>query len=261
MIDTAIVFLVRGADAHWQRGLKRFAASLETIPAGRSYRLYAVVKGFSSGTDRAAAIGRLSHFEPIVVEVSDNAFDIGAYRDAIGSVVEEFVCFMNTHAEVLVPGWLQKLVIAMGRPGMGMVGTAGSFESLSQIDSRFPRFPNVHIRTNAFMLRKPDAAGMLAGLSIGDKLDAFMLESGPRSFTRQLVDRGMDVAVVARSGRPYSPPLWPWSGTFRQLDQNSLLVGDNQTRAYDDAPWTAKRELVRRTWGRYLQVGNRLPWR
>mgnify|MGYP001578301014 CR=1 FL=1 len=260
MVDTAVVFLVRGADANWRSGVERFAASLATTPAGCSYKFYVVAKGFASGMEKAAAIGRLMHFEPTVVEVSDDAFDIGAYRDAMASIGEELVCFMNTHAEILAPGWLRKLVIAIRRPGMGMVGATGSFESLSQIDVHFPAFPNVHIRTNAFMIRRLDTAGMLASLSIRDKLDAFMVESGPRSLTRRLVERGLDVAVVARSGRPYSPPLWPWSGTYRQQDQHSLLIGDNQTRAYRDAPWASKRDLVRRTWGHHLQLGNRLSW-
>ena len=261
MAEAAIVFLVRGADSSWRIGVERFAASFEAAAAGSPCRLYVVVKGFASMQAKQEAVRRFSNLGPTVLETSDDELDIGAYRQAVGHIQEDLVCFLNTHAEILASGWLNKMIVALQRPGMGMVGATGSFESLSHLDGRFPVFPNVHVRTNGFLIRRVDAIAMLAARPITGKLDAFMIESGPESLTRQFVRRGFEVAVVARSGRPYLPPLWPSSGTFRQFDQSGLLVGDNQTRTYEEAPWKTKRELVRITWGGYIQMGRRLPWR
>lgn len=261
MAEAAVVILVRGADSSWRMGVERFAASLEATAAGSPYKLYVVVKGFASTQAKQLAVNRFSNLDPTVIETSDDELDIGAYRRAVGYIQEDLVCFFNTHAEILASGWLHKMIVSLERPGMGMVGATGSFESLSHLDGRFPAFPNVHVRTNAFMTRRVPAIAMLAARPITGKLDAFMIESGPSSLTRQFLEQGFDVAVVARSGRPYMPPLWPSSGTFRQFDQSGLLVGDNQTRTYEEAPWTTKRELVRRTWGGYIQMGRRLPWR
>ncbi|SKA42110.1 hypothetical protein SAMN02745126_06571 [Enhydrobacter aerosaccus] len=261
MPEVAVVFLVRGADPNWFVGVERFASSLNATAAGLAYKLYIILKGFASENEKAIVVSRFSSLVPVVLETQDKEFDIGAYRDALPYIEEDLVLFLNTHAEILAPYWLQKIAISMRRPGMGMVGATGSFESLSQLDGRFPTFPNVHVRTNAFMLRRQDAISMLGSLSIRSKIDAFLVESGPASLTRRFIIRGFDVAIVCRSGRSYPPPLWPSSGTFRQFDQFGLLIGDNQTRTYARAPWKEKRELVVRTWGKYLQMGNRVAWR
>src|SRR3546814_5122769 len=58
----------------------------------------------------------------------------------------------NTASEILAPDWLRKLAINLAMPNVGLVGATASYESLNEFNSSFPAFPNVHIRSTAFMI-------------------------------------------------------------------------------------------------------------
>ncbi len=140
-----------------------------------------------------------------------------------------------------------------------MVGATGSFESLSGMDPRFAIFPNVHLRSNAFMIRRSLLLEIAGEIEISDKLDAYLFESGPASLTNEVLRRGLDVQIVGRNGRGYPPRWWPRSETFRRLTQDNLLIADNQTRHYMDAVWSLKHALVLNTWGPFVDHRVALP--
>jgi hypothetical protein len=62
--------------------------------------------------------------------------------------------------------------------------------------------------------------------------------------------------LVGRNGRAYPPEWWPFSDTFRQGQQENLLVADNITRTYDSSTWPEKQFLVQQTWGRFIREEN-----
>ncbi len=165
----------------------------------------------------------------------------------------------NTNSEILGAGWLLKLAVNLDQPKVGMVGATGSFESLSGMDPRFAIFPNVHLRSNAFMIRRSLLLEIAGEIEISDKLDAYLFESGPASLTNEVLRRGLDVQIVGRNGRGYPPRWWPRSETFRRLTQDNLLIADNQTRHYMDAVWSLKHALVLNTWGPFVDHRVALP--
>ena len=114
---------------------------------------------------------------------------------------------------------------------------------------RFEGFPAQHVRTNAFMLERR----LLAGLRIGRvrrKMDAYLLESGRHSLTRQIQARGLHTLVVARDGRSYEPEDWPASRTLWQGEQEGLMIADNQTRMYANGGLERRALLSAFAWGR-----------
>ncbi len=146
---------------------------------------------------------------------------------------------------------------------MGVAGATGSWESqaewargkptywpyqlatLSHARRDYPRFPNPHIRTTAFML---DRTLLLdAGFEqAADKRDTYLLESGPHSFTRQIIQRGLPPVV---DGRAYDIEEWPASATYRAGGQRNLLVADRRTRDWERASPRLRRRLSRDGWG------------
>jgi hypothetical protein len=84
---------------------------------------------------------------------------------------------------------------------------------------------------------------------VTDKRSAYLLESGPRSITRQVQAEGLSVAVVGRDGIAYDIGDWPHSATFRAGGQENLLVADNRTRDWDRASPRLRRRLTRDAWG------------
>ena len=91
-------------------------------------------------------------FQPI--HTDDLSFDLGAYVEAARQIETDRVCFLNTNSEIAAHHWLAKLSNNLDLQRVGIVGATASFESLKLLDPRFPDFPNVHVRSNAFMLER-----------------------------------------------------------------------------------------------------------
>ena len=117
----------------------------------------------------------------------------------------------------------------------------------------YPRFPNPHVRTTAFMLDRATVATM--GLEhVRDKRAAYLLESGRASITRQVQQRGRRAVVVGRDGRVYDVDEWPRSRSYRSGRQENLLVADNRTRDWQQASPRRRRRLSLDAWGEQALV-------
>lgn len=217
------------------------------------HSLYILLKGFSSAAELEEArrlFGIVAH-TPLLLD--DDSLDIGAYIDWARRIPEDIICPLNTASELLAEKWLHKLFVNLMLPNVGLVGATCSYESLNDWNPAFPAFPNPHIRSNSFMMRRRLFCDITAALTIHDKLDAFGFESGQQNLTRRVRAMGQEVLVVGRNGRGYSTRYWPRSDTFRLGIQDNLLVGDNQTRNYMALRWPEKHEFVLRSWGHYIR--------
>jgi hypothetical protein len=95
----------------------------------------------------------------------------------------------------------------------------------------FTRYPNPHIRTNAFMVDRARFLSLQFPM-FRKKEDAHRFESGRQSLTRQYAARGLKAVVVGREGRAYPVDQWRAAGTFWTGDQANLLIADNRTCEY-----------------------------
>ena len=95
----------------------------------------------------------------------------------------------------------------------------------------YARFPNPHIRTNAFMMER-DLLLSLRIPSFAEKEDAYRFESGRSSLTRQIIAKGLRPVVVDCNGDVFDVGDWDKSSTFWTKRQDKLLVADNRTRDY-----------------------------
>ena len=137
-----------------------------------------------------------------------------------------------------------------------VTGPGGPLEQYREI----PKFPNPHIRSNGFIIRRADLLHEFPSIEAG-KHAAHLFESGPQGLTARLLAAGKSAVVVARNGQAYLPHEWTGSGTFRLGSQPNLLIGDNQTRAYPRLPRTERQTQAYLTWGirprssRFLTLG------
>jgi hypothetical protein len=241
----ALFYLARGADADYLASIRRFVEAYRSKPAGVAHELVVIFKGYASERARDGARAAMSGVSFQEVHTGDETFDLGAYADAILCVSCARAAFLNTGSEPVSSNWLGKLNAALDLPGMGLVGASGSY----QVGPAGGYFPNIHLRTNACMMRAPLARRILRGFTIRTKLDAYNAEHGPNSVTRQVVACGLTVAIVGANGRAYAPEWWRGSRTFHQGDQANLLVADNQTRDWDAMTWPKRELLYDATWG------------
>ena len=246
-----------------------------------------VYKGFGElpGRQRLLLEG-ITHRE---IHVSDRGFDVGSYVEAAHRSESDYVCFVNSASEVLAPGWLGMMFEQVLRPGVGVVGATGSWESfytdyeiasrpqpsrlgvdglaralrrrwkLSRYRADFEPFPNPHLRTNAFLLDRRRWLSLQQTAPLRAKAAVWRFESGRTSMTRQLLADGLEALVVGRDGVAHDRDQWPASSTFRSGNQANLLVADNRTRQYEQAGEEEKLQLAMLAWGskpKEVEFGN-----
>jgi hypothetical protein len=99
---------------------------------------------------------------------------------------------------------------------------------------QYGRFPNPHIRTNAFMIERNRFLSLYAP-AFKKKENAYKFESGRRSMTKQIIAQGLNPVVVDRNGAVYGASEWRSSSTFWADEQPNLIVADKRTRDYAKA--------------------------
>jgi hypothetical protein len=259
--------------------LRELLRSYHYHPAGAEHRLTIVLNGAERDTPddadsgsggealRAALLAELRDTEHHLIELERPMLDLPAYGLAARQLEHERLCFLNSYSTILADGWLGQLAHALDDANVGVAGATGSWESqaewirgkpvywpyqlakLPRARRDYPRFPNPHMRTTAFMLDRPLL--LEAGFErAADKRDTYLLESGPHSLTRQILQRGLRPVVVGRDGHAYDIEEWPASATYRAGDQRNLLVADNRTRDWERASTRLRRRLSRDAWGR-----------
>ena len=289
MADTAVLFLARGHGggvAAWDA----FLASYRAHPAGCEHDLVIVAKGWDGVPGFQGVRTQALEVGATLLELPDDGFDWGAYGRAAARLEHRWLCCLNTHSRICAGGWLATLRAAAEQPGVGAAGAAGSWGTNAPVfrfqapmvadywrrkgalkglaaalrlfllryplaslrDGRFyPGFPNPHLRSNAFLVRRALFSEFLTGKAVpASKRDALVLECGHAGFTRFLEGRGLRAVVAGRDGRSYEAADWMESRTFCVPDPANLLVSDNRTRAYDEAAPLSRRNMERLSWGR-----------
>jgi hypothetical protein len=236
--------------------LERFVRSYQAHDAGTEHELVVLYNGFRPGQDLSPWREAFAEVEHRELLIERPALDLGAYRQAVDLAVAERYCFVNSHSEILVDGWLGALERHLLEPGVGMVGSGGSFESAYSCAPRplrpfrrdFQPFPNPHIRTNGFALTRELLLSLQWPLP-RRKLHAWRLESGRHGISRQVLERGLRLLAVDRHGRAHPPEHWRESATFRSGGQVNQMLGDNRTREYESANPARRIQLERMAWG------------
>ena len=237
--------------------LERFVSSYVEHPAGVAHRLVVLLKGVESTDLRDHTATLAASVGADCLAISPTGLDLDAYRGAADLVDEDILCFLNSSSEILGDGWVGQLRDALRLPGVGMAGATASNETLLTTlptpvrplrRRRYPPFPNPHLRTNGFMLERTLMLD-LDWRPSRRKQDAWSLESGANSLTRQIVARGQRPMLVGRDGFCFEQEQWAESHTFRSGDQENLLIADNRTRAYAAADRSHRAALSRAAWG------------
>lgn len=275
-----VIHLVRAGNG--VQPLAQFLQSYENHPAGVGHELLFVLKGFDGeqvGPEIEALLQKVPHRR---MHVPDPGYDITAYFRAAEATDASMLCFLNSFSVILADDWLLNLHKAALLPGAGAVGATGSWQGTYK-DRRlvrdvartigrpawvqsllwlplvaslnvwrhafsFPYFPNPHLRTNAFMLRRETMLALRPRVT-RTKRQAYQFESGRHSMTRQIHKMGKSTCIVGRDGGVFESRDWWKSGTFWMGEQENLLVADNQTRRYLAADHDARKVYTKLAWG------------
>jgi hypothetical protein len=274
MSDICVVHLVRK-----KNGIKPFRDFIESYlnnPAGVDHDLMILYKGFYRITDIAPYEKLLKDISHSYLRVADLGFDLRPYFIAAKKHDSKYFCFLNSFSVILDKGWLLKLYRYISQPGVGLVGASGSWGCIrpSQANKKasankqlvrflnvkwlgiylgkyFDPFPNYHIRTNGFMIARDNMLKIRHGIIL-TKMQAWMLESGKNSITKQIEWMGLRPVVVGKDSKGYEKREWDVSNTFWRGSQDNLLIADNQTKKFETASTEWRRESELFAWGRLV---------
>lgn len=111
----------------------------------------------------------------------------------------------------------------------------------------YGRYPNPHIRTNAFMIDR-DRFLALKTSRFKTKSDVYRFESGRESLTKQIMAQHLKPVVVDKCGIAYDISEWKSSSTFWIGEQANLIVADNRTRDYSKGDPRRRTRLQDNAW-------------
>lgn len=280
--EICVVHLVRA-----QNGIdpfRKFLASYGKNPAGVDHELVFVLKGFPGKTVDAEYEAQFESVKHRRLVVPDWGYDITAYfRTARVFQDHEFFCFLNSFSEILAADWLLKRHRTSLAEKAGVAGATGSsqgfhpdwksianrekfslrsgwkrqllefpmVEELNEFVNRFlsPPFPNPHVRTNAFLLRR-DVMLALRPQATLTKRRSYGFESGCHNMTHQIREMDKPAILVGKDGISYHVDDWDRSNIFWQTDQRNLLVADKQTRRYEMADPEIRKIISHYAWGK-----------
>lgn len=332
--EIAVVFLARSQDGS-TAGIDLFVESYRRFAAGIKHDLIVLRKGGMRKRGAKLALDiMLEGTDVQYIDLDDTAYDIQAYLSAAALLKHEFVCFLNTHSEIMADDWLKKLHAPFAMNDVGVTGATASYESISdsiEISAKaiwltstdsipynedlaevlgatlqahapqwmakhgpgigqgdgadlvpsatqdydlelryakhwsavtgpggplysladFKRFPNPHMRTNAFLMRRELLIDLKFDLD-NSKLACLQFESGPAGLYARLEQRGLKSILVGADGLTFDVDRWIKSRTFRLDDQSNIMVKDNRVRDVHNASACERAFLVNLTWGRYV---------
>lgn len=271
---SAVVHLLRASND--ETAFARFVDSYRRFPAGASHQLVFICKGFGRALP-AKLLALVGDLRPTLIHVKDRGFDIGPYAIVARQLEVDALCFLNSFTVLLAEDWLAKLLAGLTEPEVGIAGATASWQSVFSssfppgwqrplprrigrwprwlgrhyrrmtFQATFPPFPNPHVRSTGFVIRRNDFLALEVP-ALYSKQAAYRFESGLHSMTRQLERRGLRPLVVDRGGLHSGVADWHESHTFWSGDQENLLIADNQTENYRRAAPAGRRALEMAAW-------------
>lgn len=203
-----------------------------------------IFKGFSSLGSKWDYYRALQGLQFLEMQKADFGLDIGSFRKAVEDFAYSYYLFLGSFCRIVAASYLANLLRCMKTaPRAGIVGPSGSWEpGISD------RFPNYHVRTAAFMLRR-EVLLQIRWPFVVTKYDAYEFEHGERSVTRQIIEMGFEPYVVSAHGRWFEKERWPDSLTYRTGEQRALMIADKRTDQFQASDFERRRWLTSLSWG------------
>lgn len=162
------------------------------------------------------------------IKLPDEGLDIGAFILAAKELQGEYMFCIGSGMTILCDDWLLKFANAFKNDEK--IQLAGAMGSYAQGHSN--RFPNPHIRTCAFMMKRD------LFLQYSDKCkfpqtkeDTWEIEHGAGSLTNFVLNKDGQAVVVNNEGNVFYPQDWEQAQTYVALESKAIM-DDKWARRY-----------------------------
>ena len=252
-------YLINGEEQNIEESIVNFSSSYMKYSSGIEHELYLIIKNCSKNSLDKIINDSFVNCNYKIFSVDNEGFDIGAYYQFAKQVDAKYIFLINTNSFLLTNNWLKKVSVGIEK-GIDLVGTSASYEQLKLKNKNdnnfFAKFPNPHIRTNGFMIKRKLFIDIVSNYlneiqkkNFLTKLDTYRFESGKIGLTSYLLNNDFKISLIGANGRLYNVKNWPVSDTFRLNEQDNLLISDRQTRFYDSLQYHKKKYFAYISWG------------
>lgn len=267
-------------------GLEHFNCFIESYSKFSSnvkHQLVIALKGCNHNDEIVTHCKKIfddKKIEPQFLFVPNLGFDINAYQYILNQINTTYAICFNTKSIILHENWLD-IYQEHCNEKLGIIAATASFQShLSTVLNEenwfynfekkltenlkkyllllkantvwrfyYKKFPNPHVRTNAFLVNKAIFLSLDIKNPLTSKRKAYVLESGFYSITNQLLQKKLIVGIIDKNGKFFDVKNANLSNTFWKNNQEDLLIEDNQTALYRNASNSEKKELSLLAWG------------
>lgn len=229
--------------------VESFLNSYKTKSAGIKHSLTIIVKNCTNRVSFDRVCCLVEELNARIIELPDDGWDFGAYFRVAKVIEGEYVFFCGTYLLIKSENWLLNFYNAFNNDdSIQLAGPMGSWG-----DSKLERFPNYHIRTTAFMLKRQLFLEYISTQKFPvEKEDTYGFEHGENSLTNFVLNKGYKAVVVDCEGKVFAPENWDESKTFRNPEASKSIFTDRHTAAYDIVEPSHREMLERAAWGRSL---------
>lgn len=230
--------------------VENFIASYRKHPAGLEHSLVIIAKNCNDKYVHRKLCQLAEKNNAKVIDLPDDGWDFGAYFRVSKLLNSDYVLFLGSSVDIRSDMWLSKLF----KPfiidsSVQLVGPMGSWG-----DSKRTVFPNFHIRTCAFMLKRELFLEYATTQKFPvTKDDTYELEHGENSITKFILNKGHNAVVVNNDGEIFEPQNWAFARTFRYPGESKAIIVDKHCLFYYSLDAKHREFLERAAWGRSLK--------
>lgn len=166
------------------------------------------------------------------IRLDGDGMDCGTWVHLGYTIDSDLLVCLNATVYFWKAGWLERIVDAVSKHGVGLYGAFGSYENSPHLRTSCIAFQPVVMRDYPFMPH--------------GKEDGYSFESGGWNFTRWCMKKGLPTILVTWDGEYPMRDFVKPENIFRRGDQSNCIVFDRHCDIYRDADENEKRRME--TW-------------
>lgn len=246
--------------------LKKFIGNYKKYKSGCNHKLIICFKKLNK-KELSKRIKIIKNISYVIDTEINNDHEWGSLKRFCQIFRKNYIFFLNDYSYPITNSWLKHFdKLKKTKKILGCTSSKSSHSTNSfykhKNDNVFyfvlkiiyfyftvPRFPNPHLRVNAFLIKAQDYLEFYEKKNISYKIQSLILESGYNGLTQFFKKRNYQIQILDKFGKAYELNESYHSKTFASHKLEGLIISDKQTRAYEKLNIKKRLKKTKQCWG------------